>query len=44
MTVAWRKFLEDVRAEGPRGRREQRVVAVLAEPGVVEDDTLGERG
>ena len=44
VTVAWRKFLDAVRAEGSRVRREERVAAtVLPEPGAVvasEDDTL----
>jgi RNA polymerase sigma factor (sigma-70 family) len=43
VTVAWRKFLDAVRADRSRVRREERVVAAtLAEPGVVasEDDTL----
>ena len=45
VTVAWRKFLDGVRAEGSRVRREERVVAAtLAETGVGDvpndDDTL----
>ena len=44
VTVAWRKFLDAVRAEGSRVRREERVAAAaLPEPGAVvasEDDTL----
>ena len=44
VTVAWRKFLDAVRAEGSRVRREERVAATaLPEPGAVvasEDDTL----
>ena len=45
VTVAWRKFLDAVRAEGSRVRREERVVAAtLAETGVGDvpndDDTL----
>ena len=44
VTVAWRKFLDAVRAEGSRVSREERVAAAaLPEPGAVvasEDDTL----
>jgi RNA polymerase sigma factor (sigma-70 family) len=35
VTVAWRKFLDAVRSEGSRARREERVAAAtLAEPGI----------
>ncbi|MGC2941926.1 RNA polymerase sigma factor [Brevibacterium sp. FAM 24638] len=45
VTVAWRKFLDMIRAEGSRTRREEKVaVAALAEPGIDgvrnADDTL----